>query len=446
MRLPGWAWLALNSLLISSSLTGAVRPRYGGSVTVELSSAWTSLEPGIVKTALSVPIAETLVRVNSRGEIEPVLAVAWQHDPDYKRWRFSLRGKVTFHDGESLTGASAAPSLVAALKPRYGEISIEAGGQALVVQSDHAMFDLLDELALPDAAIVRKSDAAALIGTGPFRVTAWEPGRRLTLAAFDDYWGARPYLDTVEIEFGPGHGRADLFDIPVGPARRILPEAFATWSSAPRSLVAITELNADPTLAQALALLIDRAPIANVLAQHKADAAFGLLPEWLSGYAFLFQTAPDVMRAKQLVSALRLGPMSLGYPANDLFLRSVAERVALNARDAGLSIQPTPAGNTNLRLMEWPLESTNAAYELKRIAELAGAGDRARQLESAKPETLYEFERSLLDDHRIIPLVYLRETFGIAPRVHFQPPSQTTAPDTFALHLENAWVDQRAVP
>ena len=36
---------------------------------------------------------------------------------------------------------------------------------------------------------VRKSDADALIGTGPFRVTAWEPGRRLTLAAFDDYWG-----------------------------------------------------------------------------------------------------------------------------------------------------------------------------------------------------------------------------------------------------------------
>ena len=152
------------------------------------------------------------------------------------------------------------------------------------------------------------------------------------------------------------------------------------------------------------------------------------------------------MRAKQLAAALRLGPMSLSYPANDLFLRSVAERVALNARDAGLSIQPTPSGNANLRLMEWPLESTSAGYELKRIAELVGAGDRARQVESAKPETLYEFERSLLDDHRIIPLVYLRETYGIAPRVHFQSPSQATAPDTFALHLENAWVDQRAGP
>ena len=110
-------------------------------------------------------------------------------------------------------------------------------------------------------------------------------------------------------------------------------------------------------LLQALALSIDHAPIVNVLAQHKGDAAFGLLPQWLSGYAFLFQSTPDVTRAKQLASQLRLGPMSLGYPANDLFLRSVAERVALNARDAGITIRPTPGANGNLRLLEWPIES-----------------------------------------------------------------------------------------
>src|SRR5208282_5793363 len=122
--------------------------------------------------ALSIPITETLVRVNARGGIEPVLAVAWQHDPDYKRWRFSLRPKVTFHDGEALTGASAAPSLLAALKPKYSDVSIEAGGQAIEVKAEHPMPDLLEVLALPGAAISRKSDAGTLIGTGPFRVTA----------------------------------------------------------------------------------------------------------------------------------------------------------------------------------------------------------------------------------------------------------------------------------
>lgn len=438
MRLPSWASLALSSLLISGSLTAAVRPRYGGTLAVELSTPWATLDPGRLQTALSVPIAETLVRFNARGEAEPVLAVAWQYDPDYKRWRFSLRSKVTFHDGEAFTGARAAPSLLAALKQQYGEVSIEVGGQAIVVQSERAMPDLLERLALPGSAIVRKSDANPLIGTGPFRVTAWEPNRRLTLAAFDDYWGSRPYLDSVEIAFGSGRAHADLFDIPVGPARRILPENLATWSSVPRTLLAITAANGEPAVLQALALVIDRAPIVNVLAQHKGEAAFGLLPQWLTGYEFLFQSAPDVARAKQLVAPVRAAPLTLSYPANDLFLRSVAERVALNARDAGISIQPTSAANGILRLIEWPLESTDAADELKRIAEHLGAADRAQQLDPANPETLYELERSLLDEHRIIPLVYLRETFGIAPRVHFQP----LAPDAFSLPLQNAWVEK----
>jgi peptide/nickel transport system substrate-binding protein len=182
--------------------------------------------------------------------------------------------------------------------------------------------------------------------------------------------------------------------------------------------------------------VVDRAPIANVLAQHKGEAAFGLLPQWLSGYAFLFDSTPDVTRARQLVTALRLGPISLSYPANDLFLRSVAERIALNARDAGITVQPTTAGNANLRLMEWPLESNDAADELRRIALDLGAADRANQMDPAKPETLYQLERSLLDDHRIIPLLHLRQTFAIAPRVHFQPSTS----GTFTLRLEDAWI------
>jgi hypothetical protein len=148
----------------------------------------------------------------------------------------------------------------------------------------------------------------------------------------------------------------------------------------------------------------------------------------------LFQSAPDVPRARQIVSQMRLGPISLSYPPNDLFLRSVAERIALNARDAGIAIQPTsnalnnPGGN--LRLVQLQLESTDTAVELKRFS------GQANPLDPAKPETLYEFERSLLDDHRIIPLAYLRETYGIAPRVHIE----SSKSDAFALHLEDIWL------
>ena len=132
-----------------------------------------------------------------------------------------------------------------------------------------------------------------------------------------------------------------------------------------------------PEVWQALALAIDRAPIVNVLAQRRAEAAFGLLPQWLSGYAFLFLAAPDVTRAKQLISQLRATPLTLSYPANDGFARSVAERVALNARDAGIILQPTQNPGGALRMVRWPLESTDAAAELDQAGRNAGlAGTR----------------------------------------------------------------------
>jgi ABC-type transport system substrate-binding protein len=440
MRRPVWAWLALSSVATASVIaiaaaSAATRPHYGGNLAVDVASAWPTPDAA-ASSALSIPITETLVRRNARGEIEPVLAVAWQHDPDFKRWRFSLRSKVAFHDGEPLTGATAQPALLAALKKKYADLSIETGGQALVIQSGLAIPNLLEDLAEPETAVSRTSDINPLIGTGPFRLTAWEPGRRLVVGAFDDYWNARPFLDSVSVQFGSTRDRADIFDLPVGPSRRILPEGVTTWSSAPRTLVAITTPNAQPAVLQALALVIDRAPIATVLAQRKAEVGFGLLPQWLSGYAFLFQAPMDALHARQIVAPLRLSALTLSYPANDAFLRSVAERVALSARDAGISIQPTPNAGGNLRLIEWQLGSTDAATELKRIADFLGAGDRASHVDTSKPASLYDFERSLLDDHRILPLVHLRETFGIGPHVHLN----TSTSDSFALHLEDVWI------
>ncbi|HTR36188.1 MAG TPA: ABC transporter substrate-binding protein [Bryobacteraceae bacterium] len=434
MRLRASAWLALSSLLAASAI-GATRPRYGGTLSVELSTPWTSLDPADRHGPISPAIAETLVRLNSRGQIEPLLATAWRLNG--KRWTFSLRPKVVFHDGEPLNAANAAPALLAALKRTHGDVSVLAGGQTLVVQSESAIPDLLLELAAPRTAIFRKSDTNPLIGTGPFRVAAWEPGRRLSLAAFDDYWGGRPYLDAVNISFGAGRVRADIFDIPSGPGRRILPEGTAIWSSAPRKLVALLGANALPPLMQALAVAIDRSPIVNVLAQKRGEPAFGLLPQWLSGYAFLFQAPPELSRARQMAAPLRPGTLSVSYPPDDVFLRSVAERVALNARDAGMNIQPATSSNGNLSLVEWQLESRDAVSELARLAGLLGMADRAGALDASKPDSLYQTERALLDEHRVIPIIDLPDTYGVAPRVHQVPKS-----GSFSLPLEDLWVEQ----
>jgi len=44
-------------------------------------------------------IADNLVTIDVAGHAEPALAVSWQDDLNGKRWQFTLRGGVKFHDG-----------------------------------------------------------------------------------------------------------------------------------------------------------------------------------------------------------------------------------------------------------------------------------------------------------------------------------------------------------
>ena len=430
-------WFALSNLS-AGFLGAATRPHYGGTLTMNLSATFTTFEQSELPPVLGALVGETLVRINSRSEAEPCLAASWQREADGRRWRISLRNRIMFHDGELLTATAVASVLLPALKAKYGEVSITPGASTLVIQSDNPLPDLLSELSSPRTAIVRKTEANLPIGTGPFHVISWEPGRRLALAAFQDHWQGRPFLDSVVVNLSATSTSADIFDIPFASLRRILPETSKIWQSAPRELLALVSSDAPGPVVEALALLIDRAPIVNVLAQRRGEPAFGLLPQWLSGYEFLFSTAPDLTRARQLLSQAKLNPLTLGYAANDSFARAIAERIALNARDAGLVLQPVPTTAGALRLVRWKLQSVDAASELVSLARSLGILDSVKALDVSKPETLYEAERALLDSHRIIPLAHLPELYGIAPRVHLRDPSERNA---LNLRLQDLWVD-----
>ena len=93
----------------------------------------------------------------------------------------------------------------------------------------------------------------------------------------------------------------------------------------------------DARVREALALAIDRAAIHAVLFQRQGEVSAALLPQWLSGYAFLFPAARDLPRARALAAGAR--PLTLGV--DDASLRPLAERIEINARDAGLNITVT---------------------------------------------------------------------------------------------------------
>src|SRR5439155_18675399 len=107
----------------------------------------------------------------------------------------------------------------------------------------------------------------------------------------------------------------------------------------------------DARIREAIALTIDRTAISRVLLQKQAEAAPSLLPQWMTGYNFLFTSQPDIERARKLRNeAVRNGAVSisLAYDVGDNVSRAIAERIAVNAREANITLQTF--GEKNLTL------------------------------------------------------------------------------------------------
>jgi ABC-type transport system substrate-binding protein len=247
------------------------------------------------------------------------------------------------------------------------------------------------------------------------------------VAARNDYWNGRPFLNSVELDLSGGSpapadlGKNQVAEIPADQARRALAGAPNSAASAPAELMALVFSQArhspdEGHLRDALSLSIDRKTLNDVLLQGGGEPARGLLPNWLTGYGFLFAGDTNLTLARQVVSeAKQVASWTLGYDASDPTARVLAERIALNARDAGINLLPSTNASPDLRLVRLSLTSLDPHVALTNLA--ADIGLPAPKFSSPSSEELYAAERSLMQSQRVIPLVHLRATFGLGPNV-----------------------------
>jgi len=401
---------------------------------VQIKARVTALDPGefAAQENLAALVFDRLVTLDQSAQPQPALAVSWRHDPEFKRWEFQLRSGVRFHDGSPLTASAAAAAL-----EKLGAIS---QGDLLVLRSEQSAPNLLAVLSGAGHSIWRRGADGALAGTGPFRLASWEPGKRAVFAANLDYWAGRPYLDAIEIEMGRSSrdqaldldlNKADVVELAAADARRATQNGRKTWTSAPVDLLAlIFEPAVDGRMREAIALSIDRAAIA-VLLQRQGAPAGALLPQWLSGYAFLFPDARDLERAR-LVAPRGAAPVTISYDPQDPNTRAIAERIAVNAQEAGLSIRPVPAGQAALaRMARARIHSADSGQALAALAAALGLDPGA----PASPEALYVSERALLQGYRVVPLFHLPEIYGLGSRVR-----NWTATRWGAWKLDSVWL------
>jgi len=439
------AFLLVALISLACAATAATRPHYGGTLRVEMQSAPTTLD----LPAESAPadywdmarvlslVADNLVKIDAEGHPQPALADAWMHDSTMRHWEFTLRPGIKFHDGSALSPAAVA-QVLGALHPnwtvRASPVPIRAESphtESVIIDTEVASPSLLAELALPHSLIFTRNSSDIPIGTGPFRVVEFQPGKSLKLAASEDSWGGRPFLDAIEIEFGKSLrdqavalelGRADVIEV----APQAANASSHIRTSLPIELLALVFTSnskaQDVHARQALALSIDRKPIQSVLLKGAAEPTASVLPNWMTGYSAAFSTQVNLQRAKALLAESRQPPLTLSYDPGDPQVQLIAERIALNAREAGLTVQVSLSGPDDVRLVRIALPSPDPALCLREAASQLALP--APILHGNTVEDLYQAEHALLDGGGAIPLFHRPLASAAGPRVHGWAPDQ----------------------
>lgn len=171
-----------------------------------------SLDPHVDTSyvPLRAGITETLVKLDEENlTIAPWLAKDWSGE-DGIHWTINLREGITFHNGKEMDANAVKASLERALKESVAIQNalkidtIEADGYTLHITTKQPFPEFISELVNPNVSIIDVSEDDIInhpVGTGPFALTSFEPGSKLELERYDDYWDGPSNLDSVTFSF-----------------------------------------------------------------------------------------------------------------------------------------------------------------------------------------------------------------------------------------------------
>ena len=202
----------------------------------------TSLNPVIATDGQSYiaewPIFDSLVELDEKLGVKPLLAESWEVSRDGLTYTFKLKKGVKWHDGKPFTARDVAFTFYSVLDPKvttphrgyfdalvgFPELTNkdnpkkpeELAQKPIEVIDDHTIrFRLrypygafLAVLVNPRAGIIPEHLLKGVdlntaeynrkpIGTGPFKFVEWKRGERIVLEANPDYHAGRPALDRL---------------------------------------------------------------------------------------------------------------------------------------------------------------------------------------------------------------------------------------------------------
>ncbi len=362
-----------------------------------------------------------------------------------KQWLIRLRKGLTFHDGKPVTPEDVLFSIHRIIDPK----AQQQGAQGLAM-IDLANSKKLDDrtlrlaLSTPNSYLVEEFtqiwnpivpvgyDPKQGIGTGPYKLKSFTPGRESLFVRNENYWREAPYLDELrvidfsdetarvnallggQIDILPQLAPGQIRVVKTGPNLRVLSVPSANWE--PICLRCDTAPFNDLRVRQALRLIVDREQIVRqVYGGHGriGNDLFGALDvEYASD---LPQRHQDIDQAKSLLKAAGKSDLSLEIVTSEITSTLVpsAEVYAQQAKKAGLNVsvrKVDPASFFGSDFLKRPFTQDSwgnfPLVPVMSLTILPGAGDNETSWHDPRTDALMAQARAQLDKARRAELTH----------------------------------------
>lgn len=177
-----------------------------------------TLDPHSPVTAVDIArvnnLYEPLLFWDDNYEIAPAVAESITPSADAKTWTIKLRDGVTFHNGKTVTPEDVIFTINRVANPKaptsaggtlatildFNQIKkLDATTIQLKLKTPYAILPyLFAEYTL--GIIPTDFDVKNPVGTGAFKYKSFTPGSNSSFDRYDDYWGQKAFVDTLQIQ------------------------------------------------------------------------------------------------------------------------------------------------------------------------------------------------------------------------------------------------------
>lgn len=412
---------AVAAVVLAGCTTTGEPGAEGGTFTIAIGVDLDTLDPAQQTTTTVQNVIdyalETLTELDKDGKTTPGLATDWEISESGTEVTLHLREGVTFHDGTPFNAEAVKFNLDRIRDPK---VKVPIGGAFGVIDSVEAVDQstvrlhlkypdpaLIRNLAITTSAIISPTSATKdgntyenivkPVGTGPYVFKSFTKGDKAVFEKYGDYWGEKPYYDTVEFIIIPEgnsreaalrSGEADLImNPPVTDIEALENDPAIEVLKAPSDRAIFVAFNTSKApfdnvnVRRAFNYAVDKKSIAKNVLFDTVDVMDSPLAKSLDGYCSVGTYDYDPQKAKQLLADAGVANLSvtLGTPSGRYLQdKQAAQAIAANLAEVGVDAQ--------VRTTDWPsyvsaIQEKNGPYDMHLLGWAPGALDAPTQFQ-----------------------------------------------------------------